>query len=60
MLQQVEIMYIQNQVNLRQIYIDVFNLFGVKWKYDPVLSVQKLYTYYSKEEEEIGEFIECL
>ena len=41
-----EILQIQNQINLRQIYISVFKLFGLKWKYDPDLSVTKIYAYY--------------
>ena len=37
---------IKNQISLRQIYIEVFNLFKVKYWIDPNLSVKKLHAYY--------------
>lgn len=42
-----DILQIQTQVNLRQIFINVFQLFKVKWKYDPNLSVKKIYSYFN-------------
>lgn len=30
-------------------YIDVFNLYGVKYKYDPNLSVTKMFAYYEND-----------
>jgi hypothetical protein len=37
-------------------------LFGVKWKYDPNLSVQKIYAHYAQasEFEQARNYIECL
>lgn len=37
---------IQKQVNFRRIYTSVFKLFQVQWKYDPNLSVVKMFAYY--------------
>lgn len=42
-------MEIQNTLNFRQIFTQVFRLFEVKWKYDPNLSIQKMYAYYANE-----------
>ena len=43
-----EIEIIRNQVDYRQIYTDVFDLFGVRYWIDPILSVKKLTLYHQK------------
>lgn len=43
---QQEIQMIRNQISLREIYIEVFKLFKVKYWLDPNLSVKKLHAYY--------------
>ena len=50
-LSQQDMVTIRNQINLSQIHIDVFKLFDINWKYDPTVSVQKLYTYYINNEQ---------
>lgn len=57
-----ELMFIQNQINLTRIYIDVFKLFDIRWKYDPTLSVQKIYAYYSQPSkfQMVYQYIGCL
>lgn len=59
---QKDIMLVQSQVNFRQIYISTFKLFEVSWKYDPNLSVQKLYAFFAHdpEFEDTRLYIECL
>ena len=55
-------MMIQNRVNLKHIYIKTFKLFGINWKYDANLSVQKIFAYYNNKEEYEGvkNYIECI
>ena len=55
-------MLVGNHVNFRQIYTQTFKLYNLKWKYDPNLSVQKIYAYYANEKqfEAARKYIECL
>jgi hypothetical protein len=42
--------------------MDVFKLFKVKWKYDPVLSFKKMQYYYETEnnDDELKDYLACL